>query len=143
MNETKTTLKDFFYNGTSKAVLKEGKYEVKLLNTEYIEHPQNPYIKVTLQEIATNREITTNKFDRGFQIMIAHLKKQLQKEDQDVKVQEFLNDLIQQGTVFNIWVTIYTDSNTKRSTTNINFLEPLEPVQAAVQEDEGDEALPF
>lgn len=140
MSETIRTsnLKEFFYNGVSKPVLKEGEYTVKLLKTEFVDHEQNPYVKVTLKDVETGREITTNKFDRGFQIMIAHLKKQLELEDEEIKVQDFLKELIDNETNFNIWVTIYTDAKTQRSNTNINFLKPLEQTtqQIEVVEDE-------
>lgn len=134
MSEIRTSnLKDFFYNGVSRPILKEGEYNVKLLKTEFIDHAQNPYVKVTLKDVETGREITTNKFDRGFQIMIAHLKKQLGLEDEEVKVQDFLQDLIKKEVQFNIWITIYTDANTQRSNTNINFLKPLETTTQTIQ----------
>lgn len=135
MNTTNRTsnLKDFFYNGVSKPVLKEGEYTVHLTKTEYVEHEQNPYVRVYLVDANNEREITTNKFDRGFQIMIAHLKKQLGLEDEEIKVQDFLKDLIENETQFKIWITIYTDPTTQRSNTNINFLKPLEQSQTTAQ----------
>lgn len=134
MSEIRTSnLREFFYNGVSRPILKEGEYNVTLLKTEFIDHEKNPYIKVTLKDVETGREITTNKFDRGFQIMIAHLKKQLGLEDEEVKIQDFLKNLIEKETKFNIWITIYTDANTQRSNTNINFLKPLETTTQTIQ----------
>ena len=131
-------LQEFYQNGKSLPVLREGKYDVTLKSTAYVANEQNPnnsYIKVVLETDA-GRQISTNKFNRGFQIMIAHLKKQLGLEDEEVVVQEFLTKLIEDKTSFNVWVTVYTDPNTKRSNTNINFLEPLEEQDVAVVDDE-------
>ncbi|MBQ7306901.1 MAG: hypothetical protein IJW82_00040 [Clostridia bacterium] len=131
-------LQEFYQNGKSLPILREGKYDVVLKSTAYVANetnPNNSYIKVIL-ETNEGRQISTNKFNRGFQIMIAHLKKQLGREDKEVVVQEFLNELINNKTPLNIWVTIYTDPNTKRSNTNINFLEPLDEQEVAVVDDE-------
>lgn len=131
-------LQEFYQNGKSLPILREGKYDVVLKSTAYVANetnPNNSYIKVIL-ETNEGRQISTNKFNRGFQIMIAHLKKQLGREDDEVVVQEFLKELIDNKTPLNVWVTIYTDPNTKRSNTNINFLEPLEEQEVAVVDDE-------
>ena len=74
--------------------------------------------------------------------MLSHLKKQLQREDEEVVVQDFLNELIENKTQFNVWVTIYTDPNTLRSNTNINFLEPNKPQEVQVVEDEDFDSKP-
>lgn len=131
-------LLNYYQNGKSLPVLREGKYDVVLKATEFVANetnPNNSYIKVTL-ETTEGRTITTNKFDRGFKIMLAHLKKQLHREDEEVGVQDFLNELITNATPLNIWVTIYTDPNTLRSNTNINFLEPNKPQEVQVVDDE-------
>ena len=132
MNE----LKNFFESGISLPVLKEGKYTVVLKDAVYTEHPNNPYIKVSLLDTANNRVITTNKFDRGFRIMIAHLKKQLNLEDTSVQINEFLTKLKEEKIPFNIWVTTYTDPSTMKSNTNINFLEPLQTPTIQITEEE-------
>ena len=136
MNETITTsqmsLKDYYESGVSRALLREGKYQVVLKDATYVEHPQNPYIRITLQDVISGRDISTNKFDRGFRIMIAHLKKQLNMEDEEVAVQGFLQNLIETHQPFNIWITIYTDAK-KHNQTNINFLEPLPETQESTQ----------
>lgn len=132
MNE----LKNFFESGISLPVLKEGKYTVVLKDAVYTEHPNNPYIKVSLLDTANNRVITTNKFDRGFRIMIAHLKKQLNLEDTSVQINEFLTKLKEEKIPFNIWVTTYTDPSTMKSNTNINFLEPLQTPAIQITEEE-------
>lgn len=131
-------LLNFYQNGKSLPILREGKYNVVLKGTELVvneTNPNNSYVKVTLQT-TEGRTITTNKFDRGFRIMLSHLKKQLQREDEEVGVQEFLNELITNATPLNIWVTIYTDPETLRSNTNINFLEPNKPQDVQVIDDE-------
>lgn len=131
-------LQEFYQNGKSLPILREGKYDVVLKSTAYVANeanPNNSYIKVIL-ETNEGRQISTNKFNRGFQIMIAHLKKQLGREDDEVIVQEFLKELIDNKTPLNVWVTIYTDPATKRSNTNINFLEPIEAQEVAIVDDE-------
>ena len=133
-------LLELYEKGVSKPVLKPGKYNVVLTKTEFVlneKDENNSYIRVTMQTTdASKREIQTNKFDRGFQIMISHLKKQLNKENEEVVIKAFLDKLIEDKTKFDIWVTTYTDPETMRTQTNINFLEPIEPKKVEVVEDE-------
>lgn len=133
-------LLDLYEKGISKPVLKPGKYKVVLKSTEFVlneKDENNSYIRVTMETVNDPvREIQTNKFDRGFQIMISHLKKQLGKEDEEVVIKTFLDTLIEKEEQFNIWVTTYTDPNTLRTQTNINFLEPIETKKVEVVEDE-------
>lgn len=133
-------LLELYEKGISKPVLKPGKYQVVLKKTEFVlneKDENNSYIRVTMETTdESKREIQTNKFDRGFSIMISHLKKQLGREDEEVVIKDFLEDLIANNTQFNIWVTTYEDPNTMRKQTNINFLEPIEPKEVEVVNDE-------
>lgn len=133
-------LLELYEKGVSKPVLKPGKYSVVLKKTEFVlneKDENNSYIRVTMETTdESKREIQTNKFDRGFQIMISHLKKQLGREDEEVIIKDFLEDLITNNTQFDIWVTTYEDPNTMRKQTNINFLEPIEPKEVEVVNDE-------
>ena len=132
-------LLDFFKNGKSLPVLKEGKYEVTLKSAEFMENetnPNNSYIRITMEETATKREIFTNKFNGNFQIMISHLKKQLGREDEEFMVQDFLKELIDTKKAFYIWVENWTDENTGRTNINVNFLPPLQKPVTTVEEDE-------
>lgn len=133
-------LLELYEKGKSLPVLHPGKYEVTLKKIEFVlneKDENNSYFRVTMETTDTaKRAISTNKFDRGFQIMISHLKKQLGKEDEEVFIKAFLDDLIKKNTKFNIWVTTYEDPNTMRKQTNINFLEPIEPKKVEVVDDE-------
>ena len=133
-------LLELYEKGVSKPVLKPGKYNVVLKKTEFVlneKDENNSYIRVTMETTdESKREIQTNKFDRGFSIMISHLKKQLNREDEEVVIKDFLNELIENNTEFDIWVTTYEDPNTLRKQTNINFLEPIETKAVEVVEDE-------
>ena len=133
-------LLELYEKGVSKPVLKPGKYPVELKKTEFVlneKDENNSYIRVTMETTdASKREIQTNKFDRGFQIMISHLKKQLGREDEEVVIKDFLENLITNNTQFDIWVTTYEDPNTMRKQTNINFLEPIETKEVVVVNDE-------
>ena len=133
-------LLELYEKGISKPVLKPGKYTVVLKKTEFVlneKDENNSYIRVTMETTdESKREIQTNKFDRGFSIMISHLKKQLGREDEEVVIKDFLNELITNNTQFDIWVTTYEDPNTMRKQTNINFLEPIEPKEVEVVNDE-------
>lgn len=133
-------LLELYNSGVSKPVLKPGKYNVILKKTEFVlneKDENNSYIRITMETTdESKREIQTNKFDRGFPIMISHLKKQLGREDEEVVIKDFLNELITNETKFDIWVTTYEDPNTLRKQTNINFLEPIETKEVKVVEDE-------
>lgn len=139
MAYTKQTLKELYNTGLSKASLKEGMHTVTLQETELVENEKNEhknYVRVTMLEKGTDREIYINKFDQGFPVMIAHLKKQLNKENEDIKIPDFLEELINSKTEFNIWVVKYTDPNTQKTNLNINFLKPLEQNPIVVVADE-------
>ena len=58
--------------------------------------------------------------------MISHLRQQLNRQDEEIDVQEFLNTLISEQTVFNIWVVKRIVIGSPK--TNINFLKPIEEV---------------
>lgn len=135
-----SNLLDFYTKGVSKPILKPGDYTVILKKTECVKNEKdenNSYIRITMETTdEAKREIQTNKFDRGFQIMISHLKKQLGREDEEVNVQNFLNKLIENKTPFTIWVTTYEDPNTLRKQTNINFLKPIKQKEVEIVEDE-------
>lgn len=133
-------LLELYEKGISRPVLKPGKYSVVLKQTEFVlneKDENNSYIRVTMETTdESKREIQTNKFDRGFQIMISHLKRQLGKEDEEVVIKDFLKNLILKKLQFDIWVTTYEDPNTMRKQTNINFLEPIETKEVEVVNDE-------
>ena len=60
--------------------------------------------------------------------MLAHLREQLHMENQELVIKDFLNDLIKNETVINIWVTRVTFEDGSRKT-NINFLEPIKKTE--------------
>lgn len=121
------------YNSKFKPALKEGVYKVKMLKHEYVAAKNKaPYIRFTFEvvesedEVNVGRQITDNRFEKGFAVMISHLRQQLERQDEEIDVQEFLNTLISEQTTFNIWVVKRTVNGTPK--TNINFLKPIEEV---------------
>ena len=106
-------LLELYEKGISKPVLKPGKYPVVLKKTEFVlneKDENNSYIRVTMETTdESKREIQTNKFDRGFQIMISHLKKQLGREDEEVVIKDFDEFFITPKYQEDLGKALYTD----------------------------------
>lgn len=111
------------YNSTFQPALAEGVYEVKMLSHEYVENEKAPYIKFTFEVLDTGRKLTENRFEKGFGVMVSHLRQQLGRENEAIKPQEFFDELITNATPFKIWVVKRIVNGTPR--TNFNFLEPI------------------
>lgn len=113
------------YNSTFQPALAEGTYNVKMLSHEYVQKDENstPYIKFQFEIIETGRVLTENRFEKGFGVMVSHLRQQLNRENEAVQPIEFFNELIENETEFKIWVVKRIVNGTPR--TNFNFLEPI------------------
>lgn len=117
------------YNSTFQPALKEGVYEVKMLSHEYVANEKAPYIKFSFEVLNgenaadKGRKLTENRFEKGFGVMVSHLRQQLNREDEAIQPQEFFNELIANATPFKIWVIKRMVNGSPR--TNFNFLEPL------------------
>lgn len=114
------------YNSTFQPALAEGVYTVKMLSHEYVANDKAPYIKFAFEVLEgdqTGRKLTENRFEKGFGVMISHLRQQLGRADEEIVVQDFLNDLIAKQTPFKIWVVKRMVNGAPR--TNFNFLEPI------------------
>lgn len=116
-------LLDMYQKAVFQPALSEGEYTVRMTKHEYVEHKTTPYIKITLVDVNSNREITDNKFEKGFGVMVSHLRQQLGREDEAIQPVEFFNELIKNKVEFKIWVVKRTIDGRQR--TNVNFLEPI------------------
>ena len=112
------------YNSTFQPALKEGVYQVKMTSHEYVANEKAPYIKFTFETLDNGRKLTENRFEKGFGVMISHLRQQLGRQDEEIVVKDFLDELIANQTPFNIWVVKRIVNGTPK--TNFNFLEPIE-----------------
>lgn len=112
------------YNSTFQPALKEGVYQVKMVSHEYVANEKAPYIKFTFETIDNGRKLTENRFEKGFGVMISHLRQQLGRQDEEIVVKDFLDELIAKQTPFNIWIVKRIVNGAPK--TNFNFLEPIE-----------------
>ena len=126
--ETKKTNKLMdMYNSTFQPALEEGVYNVKMLSHEYVaKDEKTAYIKFQFKVIETGRILTENRFEKGFGVLVSHLKQQLGRENEAIKPQEFFNELIKNETPFKIWVTKRVVNGSPRI--NFNFLGPIPEV---------------
>lgn len=116
---------DFYKTGISQPQLKAGTYKCTLVSHKLVDTtPDNPYIALEFKVVETGRILKENRFNQGFQIFISHLKQQLDRADEEVAVADFLNELVEKQTEFNIWITKYTPANGGQTRSNFNFLEP-------------------
>ena len=114
------------YNSTFQPALAEGVYKVKMLSHEYVSHNNGDYIKFVFEVTEGNdkgRKLTENRFEKGFGVMVSHLRQQLGRENEAVQPIVFFNELINGKTEFNIWVIKRIVNGSPR--TNFNFIEPI------------------
>ncbi len=114
------------YNSTFQPALAEGEYTVKMLSHEYVENETAPYIKFQFEVIDSGRKLTENRFEKGFGVMVSHLRQQLGRENEAIQPIPFFNELIANETPFKIWVVKRMVNGAPR--TNFNFLEPINEV---------------
>lgn len=110
------------YNSTFQPALAEGTYEVKMLSHEYVDNDKAPYIKFTFEVLNNGRKLTENRFEKGFGVMVSHLRQQLGRENEAIEPKKFFDELIEKKTPFKIWVVKRDVNGIQR--TNFNFLEP-------------------
>ena len=110
------------YNSTFQPALAEGTYEVKMLSHEYVANDKAPYIKFTFEVLNNGRKLTENRFEKGFGVMVSHLRQQLGRENEAIEPKKFFDELIEKKTQFKIWVVKRDVNGIQR--TNFNFLEP-------------------
>ena len=116
--------------------LNEGVYKCKLVSHKLVDtKPENPYIALEFVT-ESGRTLKENRFNQGFQIFVSHLKQQLGRGDEEIGVLEFLNELIENETEFNIWITKYIPANGGQTRSNFNFLEPRKKTDTGVSVDE-------
>ena len=120
---TNTTKLMEMYNSTFQPALAEGVYEVKMLSHEYVANDKAPYIKFQFEVIESGRKLTENRFEKGFGVMVSHLRQQLKRENEAINPIDFFNELIANQTPFKIWVVKRTVNGSPK--TNFNFLEPI------------------
>ena len=118
------------YKSTFQPALQEGVYTVKMTKHEYVESEKAPYIKFEFEVIGTGRKLVENRFEKGFGVMVSHLRQQLKREHEAIQPIEFFNELIANQTQFNIWVVKRVIDGTPR--TNFNFLKPIEDTKPNV-----------
>ena len=111
------------YNNTFQPALQEGKYKVRMLSHEYVANDKTPYIKFEFEVIETGRKLTENRWEKGFGVMVSHIRQQLGRENEAVQPIEFFNELIANKTPINIWVVKRMVNGYPK--TNFNFLEPI------------------
>ena len=136
MNTTK--LMDM-YKTTFQPALSEGVYNVKMVSHEYVSNDTADYIKFTFEVLdgdQKGRKLNENRFEKGFGVMVSHLRQQLGRENEAIKPFEFFNELIEKKTPIKLWVVKNIVKGAPK--TNFNFLQPIKEVKpnTTVVEDE-------
>lgn len=115
------------YKSTFQPALAEGVHKVRMLSHEYVQHANGDYIKFVFEMVEgpeKGRKLTENRFEKGFGVMVSHLRQQLGRENEAIQPIAFFNELIANNTEFNIWVIKRVINGSPR--TNFNFLEPMQ-----------------
>lgn len=126
MEQNTNKLMEMYKNSTFQPALQEGEYKVRMVSHEYVEHASADYIKFAFEiteGAQKGRQLTENRFEKGFGVMVSHLRQQLGREDEAIQPIAFFNELIENKTEFTIWVTKTVVNARQR--TNFNFLEPI------------------
>lgn len=112
------------YKSTFQPALEEGVYETVLIKHEYVTNDKgNPYIKFTFKVKDSGRILTDNRFEKGFGVLVSHIRQQLNRQNEAITPQTFFDELIKNETTIKIWIVKKTINNIPR--TNFHFLEPI------------------
>ena len=115
-------------------IVKEGKYE-NVVIAKYESYDatatSKDFIRFTFK-LEDGREIADNRFAQGLNIMISHLREQLDLQDVEVEPAELLKPGAHK---FTIWVektTVISNlTGFEQRVTNIHFLEPLKKAKVS------------
>ena len=110
--------------------LPEGEYKVTMISQEYVPAKtadSSDYVKFQYKLVDKDRTITDNKFERGFAVMVSHLRQQLKRSEEEIIPMEFFQELIDNKTELKIWITKPIING--RTRININFLKPIEQTE--------------
>ena len=112
------------YKSTFQPALEEGVYDTVMTKHEYVANDKgNPYIKFTFKVKDTGRILTDNRFEKGFGVLVSHIRQQLNRQNEAITPQSFFDELINNKTTIKIWVVRRTVNGIPR--TNFHFLEPI------------------
>lgn len=122
------------YKSTFQPALEEGVYETVMTKHEYVANDKgNPYIKFTFKIKSTGRILTENRFEKGFGVLVSHIRQQLNRQNEAITPNTFFDELIEKETTIKIWITKRNVNGVPR--TNFSFLEPIkEPEEKAKPE---------
>ena len=127
---------NFYKEGISMPQLNEGVYKCKLISHKLVDtKPENPYVALEFKT-ENGRILKENRFNQGFQIFVSHIKQQLGRGDEEIGVMDLLNELVENETEFNIWITKFIPANGGQTRSNFNFLEPRKKTDTGVSVDE-------
>jgi hypothetical protein len=112
------------YKSTFQPALEEGVYDTVMTKHEYVANDKgNPYIKFTFKVKNSGRILTDNRFEKGFGVLVSHIRQQLNKQNEAITPNVFFDELIKNETTIKIWVVKRTVDGIPR--TNFHFLEPI------------------
>ena len=112
------------YKSTFQPALEEGVYETVMTKHEYVANDKgDPYIKFTFKVKDTGRILTDNRFEKGFGVLVSHIRQQLNRQNEAITPQSFFDELINNETTIKIWVVRRAVNGIPR--TNFHFLEPI------------------
>ena len=107
--------------------LTTGEHDVVLHDFRFVPNettPENSYVRLDLEILdQPGRIINDNRFEKGLDIAISQLRKQLSLEEAPYAV--ILNLLTSKRIRFKAWVSDYTNPKTNQTQKNFNFLPPL------------------
>ena len=116
------------YKSTFQPALEEGVYETEMVSHKYVDNKTAPYIQFTFKVKNSERTLTENRFEKGFGVMVSHIRQQLNRQSEAIKPNEFFDELIEKKTTIKIWVVKNTVNGVPR--TNFQFLEPIKKTEA-------------
>lgn len=126
-----------FMKQTFNAELTEGEHTSKLTSWEYKPHENDnskDYIRMvfTSENCGKQQEFVRNLFERDVTIAISHLRRQLNRVNEDIVPSDFLDELVSAETPFSFWISYPTVATKKgmQRRQNIHFLAPTETVNA-------------
>ena len=119
------------YKSTFQPALEEGVYETEMVSHKYVDNKTAPYIQFTFKVKNSERTLTENRFEKGFGVMVSHIRQQLNRQSEAIKPNEFFDELIKNKTTIKIWVVKTTVNGVPR--TNFQFLEPIKKTGPTIE----------
>lgn len=123
----KLSFRDYLVHGISRSIIKDGEYDAKIVNIQFMQHPTDPekdYLRLEIQLDFDGRIVVENRFVSGYFIFEREIKIQLGLADTSMPVPDFLAAIKNQP--IKVWYKSQLSAKDNRVYQNMHFAKPVE-----------------